>query len=69
VWRGLRSRLLRRLDRDAIEYTGSTLVGHVILACDQCGALVDYLEQSAKEPFGWLCGPCKAREQECQETT
>jgi hypothetical protein len=40
VWAALRSRLLRRFGRDALEYTDST-VGRAALICSQCGVVAD----------------------------
>jgi uncharacterized C2H2 Zn-finger protein len=68
MWTGLKSRLLRRLGRDAAEYTGSA-IGKIVLACDRCGELVDAIQRSEKKPHEWLCGRCIAKEQKCQETT
>jgi len=61
MWAGLKSRLLRRLGRDAAEYTEST-VGKIVITCDGCGKPVDSVMRSTKKPDKWLCNPCIIKE-------
>ena len=61
MWRGLKSRLLRRLSgRDCIEYTGST-IGRARLICSACGVDAD---EAFYDKAAQLCMECTVKERD-----